>query len=273
MCGIAGIVNLLSPAPVDLAALRRMADALIHRGPDEDGYLEGPGLGVVCRRLSVVGLQDGRQPIGNEDRSIQVVFNGELFDYPETRGRLAGRGHVLRTQGDTEIVPHLYEDLGEGMLEQLRGQFALALWDQREQKILLARDRFGICPLYWTRQTTANGDWLLFASEIKGLLASGLVPAKPDPRGINHAFTFFALPGPITCFAGIQTLLPGHFLTIHLGARPAPPVRDRIYCQMAFPDQVAEDPGDPRWVVDDVEEDMLRAAERRFRAHHPVVSY
>src|SRR5260370_21008464 len=157
MCGIAGIVNLLSPAPGDLAALRRMADALIHRGPDEDGYLEGPGLGVVCRRLSIVGLQDGRQPIGNEDRSIQVVFNGELFDYPETRGRLAGRGHVLRTQGDTEIVPHLYEDLGEGMLEQLRGQFALALWDQREQKIRLPCVAFAIFPSNWPRRPARDG--------------------------------------------------------------------------------------------------------------------
>ena len=273
MCGIAGIVNLRAAQPVDPAALRRMADALIHRGPDEDGYLEGPELGLASRRLSIVGLKDGRQPIGNEDRSVQVVFNGELFDYPETRARLAGRGHVLRTHCDTEIVPHLYEDLGEDMLVQLRGQFALALWDQRKQKLILARDRFGICPLYWTRQTTAEGDWLLFASEIKALLASGLVPARPDPRGINHAFTFFALPGPVTCFAGIQTLLPGHFLTIHLGDRSEPRIRNRIYWQIDFPDQGQEEPGDPRRVVDEFEEVMLRAVERRLRADVPVVSY
>jgi asparagine synthase (glutamine-hydrolysing) len=273
MCGIAGIVNLRAAEPVDPVRLRRMADALIHRGPDEDGYLESPGLGLASRRLSIVGLQDGRQPIGNEDQSIQVVFNGELFDYPETRACLAARGHVLRTHCDTEIVPHLYEDLGEGMLEQLRGQFALALLDRREQKLILARDRFGICPLYWTRQTTPQGDWLLFASEIKALLASGLVLAKPDPRGINHAFTFFALPGPVTCFAGIQTLLPGHYLTIQLGECSEPRIRDRIYWQIDFPDQGQEEPGDPRKVVDEFEEVMMRAVERRLRADVPVVSY
>ena len=273
MCGIAGIVNLRATEPVDPAALRRMADSLIHRGPDEDGFFEGPGLGFASRRLSIVGLQDGRQPIGNEDHSIEVVFNGELFDYPETRAQLAGRGHILRTHCDTEIVPHLYEDLGEGMLEQLRGQFALALWDQREQRLILARDRFGICPLYWTRQTTADGDWLLFASEIKALLASGLVPARPDPRGINHAFTFFALPGPVTCFAGVQTLLPGHFLTIHLGERSEPRIHDRIYWQIDFPDRGQEEPGDPRRVVDEFEQLMLKAVERRLRADVPVVSY
>src|SRR5205807_5829074 len=137
----------------------------------------------------------------------------------------------------TELIPHLYEDFGDEMLERLRGQFAVALWDQRGQKLILARDRFGICPLYWTRQRTAEGEWLLFASEIKGLLASGMVPARPDPRGINHIFTFFALPGPVTCFEGVQLLLPGHYLTIQL----APPgqraeVRERTYWEIDFPD-------------------------------------
>src|SRR5438045_9313261 len=103
------------------------------------------------------------------------------------------------------------------MLEKLRGQVAFALWDERQQKLTLARDRFGICPLFWTRQTTPAGDFVLFASEIKALLASGMVPARPDPRGINHAFTFFALPGPVTCFENIQILLPGHYLTVRPG--------------------------------------------------------
>src|SRR6516162_4477717 len=168
MCGIAGIIDLSGQrrhAPE--GAIRAMAAALYHRGPDEDGFLELPGLAFASRRLSIVGLFDGRQPIHNEDRSVSVVFNGELFDYPEARARLIGQGHVFRTHCDTEIVPHLYEDHAEGMLERLRGQFALALWDERRQRLLLARDRFGICPLYWTRQSTPAGDWLLFASEIK----------------------------------------------------------------------------------------------------------
>ncbi len=148
-----------------------MADAIVHRGPDEDGYLERPGVGFASRRLSIVGLADGRQPIFNEDKSIAVVYNGELFDYPEMKAELEARGHRFATHCDTEIIPHRWEDHGEGMFEHLRGQFAVALWDSRQQRAILGRDRFGICPLYWTRQIHDGGEWLLFASEIKALLA------------------------------------------------------------------------------------------------------
>lgn len=273
MCGIAGIVDLKASRPIETGIVRRMADALFHRGPDEDGYFDRPGLALSSRRLGIVGLQDGRQPITNEDGSVAVVFNGELFDYPETRAALAGRGHVFRTHCDTEIVPHLYEDHNEGMLERLRGQFALALWDERRQRLILARDRFGICPLYWTRQTGPEGDYLLFASEIKALLASGMVQARPDPRGINHAFTFFALPGPITCFDGIQILLPGHCMTIDLVASGAAGIRERTFWEIDFPDRGQEDWGDPRRVVNDFEEIFRAAVARRLRADVPVVSY
>jgi asparagine synthase (glutamine-hydrolysing) len=275
MCGIAGIVNLTGAAAIESSALRRMADAIVHRGPDEDGYLLQPGLGLASRRLSIVGLADGRQPIFNEDRSVAVVFNGELFDYPERKAELQGRGHHFRTHCDTELLPHLWEEHGEQMLAQLRGQFAFALWDQRRRQLILARDRFGICPLYWTRR----GDWLLFASEIKALLASGLVPVRPDVRGINHAFTFFALPGPVTCFDGVQCLLPGHYLRILPAA--SEPVTERIYWEIDFPDA-----GEEEWrgfrrfgsnadspVVDEFEAVFRRAVERRLRADVPVVSY
>jgi asparagine synthase (glutamine-hydrolysing) len=273
MCGIAGIVNLTGRAPIDPALIGRMADALHHRGPDEDGYFFRPGLALASRRLSIVGLFDGRQPIHNEDRSVSVVFNGELFDYPEARARLSGQGHVFRTHCDTEIVPHLYEDHAEGMLERLRGQFALALWDERRQRLLLARDRFGICPLHWTRQTVGGEEMLLFASEIKALLASGLVPARPDPRGINHAFTFFAIPGPVTCFQGVQTLLPGRYLSLAVGQGETGPVQERIYWEIDFPDRGQEESGEGQRVVDDFEAVFLGAVERRLRADVPVVSY
>ncbi len=271
MCGIAGIVNLSGPAAIAPSTLRRMADALAHRGPDEDGYLARPGLGLASRRLSIVGLADGRQPIYNEDRAIAVVFNGELFDYPERKTELQARGHVFRTHCDTELLPHLWEEHGEEMLTKLRGQFAFALWDERRRQLTLARDRFGICPLYWTRRQTAEGEVLLFASEIKALLASGLVPARPDVRGLNHAFTFFALPGPVTCFEGVHCLLPGRYL----GIRPdAPmPVEERIYWEIDFPDH-----GDESWrgfrrfgsnanspVVDEFEAVFQKAVERRLR--------
>jgi asparagine synthase (glutamine-hydrolysing) len=270
MCGIAGIVNLRAPGEIDPAVVRRMADALFHRGPDEDGYFDRADVAMSSRRLSIVGLKDGRQPIANEDGSVSVVYNGELFDYPERRADLTARGHVFRSHCDTELIPHLYEDHGVGMLERLRGQFALALWDERRRQLLLARDRFGICPLYWTRQTGPGGDWLLFASEIKALLASGMVSARPDPRGINHAFTFFALPGPVTCFQGVQTLLPGHALTVHLESQPR--IEERTYWEIDFPDRGQEDPGGAGTVAE-FESLMMAAVERRLRADVPVVSY
>jgi asparagine synthase (glutamine-hydrolysing) len=139
---------------------------------------------------------------------VSVIFNGELRlsgSADRARRERTSVPHTLRYG----LIPHLWEDLGEGMLERLRGQFAIALWDERRRQLILARDRFGICPLYWTRQKTSQGEVLLFASEVKALLASGLVPARPDPRGINHVFTFFCLPGPVTCFAGVNCLLPG----------------------------------------------------------------
>ncbi len=277
MCGVAGIVNLTEPAPVDAQIVRRMADAITHRGPDEDGYFFRPGLGMANRRLSIVGLADGKQPIANEDRSVSVVFNGELFDYPEVKALLCSRGHQFRTHCDTELIPHLYEDHGEALFEKLRGQFAIALWDERRQQLLLARDRFGICPLYWSRQ----GNLLLFASEIKALLASGLIPAKPDVRGINHIFTFFALPGPVTCFSGINCLLPGHYLKICFDSLDSHHVEERIYWQIDFPDAGQEERRDFRRfgsnanapVIDEFEAVMKRAVERRLRADVPVVSY
>jgi asparagine synthase (glutamine-hydrolysing) len=248
-----------------------MAEAIYHRGPDEDGFLERPGLAFASRRLSIVGLADGRQPIHNEDGTVSVVFNGEMFDYPEMRAELEGRGHRFATHCDTEIIPHRWEDEQEEFFPHLRGQFAFALWDSRRRRIILARDRFGICPLYWTRQ----GEWFLFASEIKALLASGMVEAKPDPRGINHLFTFFALPGPVTCFAGVQLLPPGHYLRIQLGANgEAGQLSERVYWQMDFPDCGQEDyTKSGRELADRFEQILLGAVERRLRADVPVVSY
>ena len=267
MCGIAGLVNLTGTAPVPPGVLRNMAAAIVHRGPDEDGFLDGPALGFANRRLSIVGLFDGRQPIANETGDISVVFNGELFDYPEVRADLEAKGHRFRTHCDTELLPHLWEDHGEAMLEKLRGQFAIALWDQRRRQVILARDRFGICPLFWSRQ----GDWLLFASEIKALIASGMVPVRPDPRGIHHVFTFFAVPGPVTCFEGINCLLPGHYLSLKPGNGN---VEDKIYWQVDFPDAGHEvEPKSPAKMVEEFEAVLTRAVEKRLRADVPVVSY
>jgi asparagine synthase (glutamine-hydrolysing) len=272
MCGIAGVVDLAQHKAVPSGMTRAMAQAIVHRGPDEDGFLDLPGLSLASRRLSIVGLADGRQPISNEDGTIHVVFNGELYDHLAVRARLEARGHRFATHCDTEIVPHLWEEYQEGMLEHLHGQFALALWDARRRRLILVRDRFGICPLFWTRQ----GDWLLFASEIKALLASGMVPVRPNRRGINQVFTFFALPGPVTCFDGVHSLLPGHFLRVSFGRYKLElaSVEDCTYWEIDFPDQGMEERGGSRRrLVDDFETVLLHAVERRLRADVPVVSY
>ena len=248
-----------------------MAKALVHRGPDEEGYFRRRGVELASRRLSIVGLADGQQPLANEDGSVSVVFNGELFDYIEQRAELESRGHRFVTHCDTEILPHLWEESQEGMFLRLRGQFAVALWDEQKQKLTLGRDRFGICPLYWTRQ----GDWLLFASEIKGLLASGMVPARPDLRGIDHVFTFSALPAPATCFEGVQLLRPGRYLSIvPSNAGSAPVIKEHAYWEMDFPDRGHEDRGgDPRRLVEEFEDLLLKAVAKRLRADVPVGAY
>jgi asparagine synthase (glutamine-hydrolysing) len=272
MCGIAGIVDLAGNRPIGSGIIQRMTQAIIHRGPDEEGYFQRPGLALGSRRLSIVGLADGQQPVANEDGSVSVVFNGEFFDHLEKRAGLLARGHHLVTHCDTEIIPHLWEESQEGMFERLRGQFAFALWDERRYRLVLGRDRFGICPLYWTRQ----GDWLLFASEIKALLASGMVPARPDLRGLDHIFTFSALPGPLTCFEGVNLLPPGRYLQIIPGGDRGVPaaISERAYWEMDFPDRGHEDRGgDPRALVDRFEKIMLEAVEKRLRADVQVGAY
>jgi asparagine synthase (glutamine-hydrolysing) len=272
MCGIAGIVDLVGNRDIANGIIEKMTQAIMHRGPDEEGYFRRSGVQFGSRRLSIVGLADGQQPVGNEDRSVSVVFNGEFFDYPEKLVELEARGHRLVTHCDTEIIPHLWEDYREGMFERLRGQFALALWDERRNRLVLGRDRFGICPLYWTRQ----GEWLLFASEIKALLASGMVPPRPDLRGIDQIFTFSALPGPTTCFESVQLLPPGHYLEIvqDTGRGAGVTIGERAYWQMDFPDRGDEDQGGaPDALVDRFEKIMLQAVEKRLRADVPVGAY
>ena len=274
MCGIAGVMNLEKTTTVPPGMVERMAQALWHRGPDEDGFFRSPHLVMVNRRLSIVGLKDGRQPLANEDGSVSVVYNGELFNYVERRAELQQKGHVFHTGCDTELLPHLWEDHDLGMLETLRGQFALALWDEKQQQLTLARDRFGICPLYWSRVRNEDGDWLVFASEIKGLLSSGLIDPQPDVRGINQVFTFMAMPGPVTCFRNIQLLLPGHYLTVRPSNGTTANTQIRPYWQMDFPDAGDEDyTSKPEQLIDTFEHLLEKAVERRLRADVPVVSY
>jgi asparagine synthase (glutamine-hydrolysing) len=165
MCGIAGYAGLSDPA-----LLRRMCGAIVHRGPDEDGYFEGSGVGLAIRRLAVIDLVTGSQPIPNEDRSVHVVLNGEIYNYEELRARLASAGHTLATASDTETIVHLYEEHGLDFVRHLRGMFAIALWDERRRRLVLVRDRIGEKPLHYA----LDGKRLFFGSEIKSILQAGL---------------------------------------------------------------------------------------------------
>src|SRR3954463_10588964 len=177
MCGIAGVLYREAGRPADRAVLEAMGRALAHRGPDGEGFLSEPGVGLVHRRLAIIDLEGGRQPLGNEDGSVQVVFNGEIYNYQELAARLESRGHQFRTRSDTEVLVHLYEEEGERLVERLRGMFAFALWDRPNRRLLLARDRLGINPLYVYR----DAEKLLFASELKAILAHPGVRREIDP--------------------------------------------------------------------------------------------
>lgn len=269
MCGLAGVLDLKGRRGPGQAMLQRMADTLFHRGPDDDGFFVAPGVGLAGRRLSIIGGRNGRQPIFNEDRSVVVVCNGELFDFPERRRALESKGHVFRTESDSEIIVHLYEEYGEAFLDHLKGQFAFALVDLRRRIVLLARDRVGICPLFWSQQ----GDFVYFGSEIKALIASGAVPAKADLRGLDHIFTFFAMGGRRTMFDGVQAIAPGHYLKLSLDGGGAAELVERKYWDFDFPDWGEEDDPADTVAVDAFQETFDRAVALRLRADVPVVGY
>jgi asparagine synthase (glutamine-hydrolysing) len=208
MCGIAGIWSPQRDAAIDRSVLERMVAALHHRGPDGRGYHVADGVGLGHARLSVIDLATGAQPIYNEDRSVCVVCNGEIFNYVELRRELLAGGHALRTQSDTEVIVHLYEDLGDAFVERLNGQFAIALWDGNRRRLVLARDRTGIRPLLFAR----HGERLLFASEAKALFAEGSLSARLDPQALGQTFTYWAPLEGRSAFAGIESLRPGSLL-------------------------------------------------------------
>ena len=213
MCGICGVLNVRdSAAPVEQRALHAMADVLRHRGPDSEGtYISDDcGVGLGFRRLSIVDLATGDQPMPNEDESLWLVFNGEIYNHAAHRPGLEARGHRFRSHCDAEVILHLYEELGPDCIHELRGMFALALWDSRRRQLLLARDRIGVKPLYFAR----TSDALIFGSEIKALFEyPGLEPRLNEPA-LSLFLTFAATPAPQTLFEGIQKLPPGHRLIV-----------------------------------------------------------
>jgi len=213
MCGICGVVNLGPSADgVSLDVLRGMADTLRHRGPDSDGFFisDDRRVGLGFRRLSIVDLFTGDQPLVNEDASLQLIFNGEIYNHAAHRPGLEARGHRLRSRSDAEVILHLYEEYGADCVDHLRGMYAFAMWDSRRRQVLLARDRIGVKPLYYA---VAAGS-LLFGSEIKALLAHPAVEPRLNEAALSLYLTFAATPAPTTLFEGVQKLPPGHRLIV-----------------------------------------------------------
>ena len=209
VCGIAGVVDLGGLFEPDAAAVGRMTAALHHRGPDDSGSFVDAHAGLGHARLSIIDLATGHQPMCNEDESVWIVFNGEIYNFPDLHASLTARGHRFRSRCDTEAIVHLYEDHGERCVDHLRGMFAFAIWDQKRRRLLLARDRIGIKPLYYRH----DGTRLLFGSEIKAILEAPGVPRRIDPEALQDYLTYLWVPGPKSMFEGISKLLAGHTAT------------------------------------------------------------
>jgi asparagine synthase (glutamine-hydrolysing) len=213
MCGIAGMVQTHPDGLVDHATIRRMCDSIVHRGPDDEGIFVKAGVGLGMRRLSIIDIAGGHQPVFNEDKTVWIVFNGEIYNFPELRSELEKRGHLFSTHSDTEVIVHLYEDLGADCVTKLRGMFAFALYDERRGKLLMARDRLGKKPLHYA---LVNGR-LLFGSELKAILAVAPELAKVNNEALLQYMYFGYIPDPITSFLPIQKLPPGHLLEFEGG--------------------------------------------------------
>ncbi len=212
MCGIAGVVQ-RTDVPADAAQVRRMCDAIVHRGPDDEGiFAQGP-VGLGMRRLSIIDLASGHQPIHNEDKSVWVVFNGEIYNYAKLRAELEKQGHRFYTNSDTETLVHLYEQYGEEMVHHLNGMFAFAIWDVRTRKLFIARDRVGEKQLYYS----VSGGRLLFGSEPKCLLVTGEVSTAMDPVAVDEYLAYLYVPAPRTIYRDIRELPAGHSLVFERG--------------------------------------------------------
>jgi asparagine synthase (glutamine-hydrolysing) len=209
MCGIVGIFD-RSSSPIDRGLLDRMTGVIRHRGPDGEGHFIAPGVGLGMRRLSIIDLEGGNQPLTNEDGSSQIVFNGEIYNYIELREELIVHGHHFKTQSDTEVIIHAYEQWGADCVTRFNGMFAFALWDSRKRELFLARDHLGIKPLYYV----TLGDRVLFGSEIKALLEDNRCPREVDLKSLGQLFSLRFVPSPDTLFKGIKKLPAGHRMTL-----------------------------------------------------------
>jgi asparagine synthase (glutamine-hydrolysing) len=264
MCGIVGTLNLSEQHPIEEAYLQQMLGMIRHRGPDEAGIYLDSQIGMGNVRLCIVDLTSGQQPITNEDGTLWIVYNGEIYNYIELRAELEMRGHRFVTNTDTEVILHLYEDYGPACLDHLNGPFAISIWDSRRRRLFLARDRVGIRPLFYAQRDGA----LIFGSEIKALLADPRLSAQIDPISLDQVFTFWSPLSPRTILRDVFELPPGHYMIAHEG-------RIEIHCfwELEFPTQ----PATRAWSINEAAEELrsllIDATRLRLRADVPVGTY
>jgi asparagine synthase (glutamine-hydrolysing) len=258
MCGICGVYNAWSGEPVQPALIERMMTLIHHRGPDDQGaYIDGPA-GLGSTRLSIIDLSRGHQPMCNESGDVWIAFNGEIWNYQRLRGELIAKGHRFRTHCDTETIIHAYEEYGLDCVGRLHGMFGFAIWDARKRRLLLARDRVGKKPLYYTRV----GGGLIFASEIKAILCHPEVKRQVDPQALADFLSVRYVPAPATLFANIRKVLPGHWLVCENER-----LREECYWDFTF----RETPRRPvAEYVEGIRENVHRAVEERMMADVPV---
>ena len=261
MCGIAGIAG-FGQRPVIRGEIERMCDAIYHRGPDEDGYYTSPDVALGMRRLSIIDLKTGRQPVSNEDGSVWVVFNGEIYNFQELRADLEKQGHRFATATDTEVIVHSYEQYGTRCVEKFRGMFAFAIWDERLRRLVIARDRLGIKPLYYT---SARGR-LIFASELKAILQIADVARDLNWDAVSHLFSFLTTPQDCAIVAGVQKLLPGHLLICD--PRQAP-VMQRYWSVEFQPDRSKTE----QYFVDELRAMLTESVRLRLIADVPLGAF
>lgn len=259
MCGLAGIAR-REARGVTPDILSRMAASIRHRGPDGYGFYAGRSVGLAHVRLSIIDLAGGAQPVANEDGRVLIVYNGEVYNYIELRRELEQNGHRFRTNCDTEVLVHAYEEWGSRMMHRLNGQFAFAIYDSRDESVFLVRDRFGVRPLFYSIQ---DGD-LYFASEVKALFASGEVPAAPDLAGLDQVFTFWGAKAPRTVFRDVSQLEPGTFAIWRHGR-----LRTERYYHLRYPEAREERPD----ALETLDEIMRTGVSLRMRADVPVGGY
>ena len=264
MCGIAGIFDTRERRPIDEGLLQRMNDTQFHRGPDDGGLHTEPGVGLAHRRLSIIDLSGGHQPLFNEDGSVAVVYNGEIYNFHQLSEELLAAGHRFRTRCDTEVLVHAWEEWGAACVQRFRGMFAFAIWDRKQSTLFLARDRLGIKPLYYSLLSDGR---LLFGSELKALLAHDGWPRKLDPRSVEDYFGFGYVPEPRTIFTNVFKLEPGHTLTVRRGDVS---LQTRQYWDVDF---TANGIGDEREAGSELIERLREAVKIRLISEVPLGAF